>query len=356
MEQLVKKISRNIVSLSLILSLFVTSCTSSFVKATFGNRNVYKTKSNLTVKKVYEKVGPSTDLRDFTINPNPIPTITKTTTVQTTQSATIGAAPVTSTNITMSTIPPTTISSTISLTPGGSLTSNPAVSSTTNYTIYSVPLPTPNTKYIRYKVVADDGDFKYIKILPGCHFVGTSPTDTLIQALPAGTSLPAGSSNPSDFVFQVSKKSLMPGTHYLASSALIGKITTLPVRVRNEYWNNNNKVIQGSLAIGYSFGYKLKLGNNPYKPHYANIILYGAGISQQKYFSIVKDQITGKESAGTKSDEIAITYLSFGLAYEFDKFNIGIFAGKDKMFGTLKNWAYQDAWWWGIGAGYELFK
>jgi len=125
----------------------------------------------------------------------------------------------------------------------------------------------------------------------------------------------------------------------------------------NEYWNENNKVLQGTLSIGYGFGWKYKLGNNPYKAHYFSTILYAAGISGQKHFSIAgKYAATGKDSISAKTDEFAVTYLSFGVAYEYDRFNIGIFFGKDKMFGNLKNWVYQNKWWWGLGIGYELFK
>ncbi|WP_154652566.1 hypothetical protein [Flavobacterium rivuli] len=114
--------------------------------------------------------------------------------------------------------------------------------------------------------------------------------------------------------------------------------------------------MEGTLSLGYSFGWKYKIGNHPYRSHYVSTILYAAGISQQKYFSIVKDSITLKPVAGIKSDEFAITYMCFGVTYEYEKFNIGIFTGKDKMFGNLNDWAYQNKWWWGLGIGYDLFK
>ena len=150
----------------------------------------------------------------------------------------------------------------------------------------------------------------------------------------------------------------MPHTHYLASSALIGKVITIPLRVRNEYWNDNNRVLQGTLALSYGFGLKFKVGNDPYKPHYFSTILYAAGISQQKHFSIAGKfkKEPSRDSISAKTDEIAVTYWSLGAAYEYDKFNVGVFAGKDRMFGNLKNWAYQDKWWFGLGIGYDLFK
>ncbi len=211
-----------------------------------------------------------------------------------------------------------------------------------SFTINPVP-----GEYIRYKVIADEGDFKYIRILPGC-YINSNKDITKVNS--------AGSLHAEDIILRVSKKLLEPNAYYLASSALIGKVITLPVRVRKEYWNEKNTVLQGSLSLGMGFGWKFKIGNHPYRTHYISIIAYGAGISQQKYFNLAGKYSSGKDSLSAKTDEFAVSYLTQGIAYEYDRFNIGIFWGKDKMFGSLKNWVYQDKWWWGIGVGYELFK
>lgn len=216
------------------------------------------------------------------------------------------------------------------------------------YTI--IPNPQEGTQnFVRYKVVGENDAVKYIKVLPGCYFAGAN----IVYNNYSGSQ---PSDFPSDYVYQVDKKILVPNNHYLASSALIGKLISLPVRVRNNYWDNNNKQVEGALSIGYGFGWKYKLGNNPYHTHYLSTIFYGAGISQQKYFSVGRNTTTGKDTTTAKSDAFAVTYLSFGIAYEYEKFNIGIFLGKDRMFGSLRDWAYQDKWWWGLGIGYELFK
>jgi hypothetical protein len=336
----------------LLILLTCISCSSSFYTATFGNKNVYKTKSNLTVKKVYHDNRPSTDQREFTIVPNAsIPVVTKTTISVVTEPANAANPSQVTTTTISATIPPsvTTTSSVIVAQVPPAI-----VKTTTSNSTYTIPPAIATNNYIRYKVVTDEGDNKYIQILPGCRFDGLSPIDTSIVFNSTGVT-PAD--KPDDYIFQVSKKSLFPNTHYLASSALIGKVITLPVRVRNEYWNDNNKVLQGTLSIGYGFGWKYKLGNNPYKAHYFSTILYSAGISAQKHFSKAGKYVaTGKDSISAKTDEFAVTYLSFGFAYEYDRFNIGLFFGKDRMFGNLKNWVYQDKWWWGIGIGYELFK
>lgn len=332
------------------------------ITSTFLNKNVYKTKAPLIVRKVYYNGRPSTDLRDFTILPNPIqhpvgvtgspiPTVTKTVTTNI-NSVPISGAPTNSSQTITTTIPST---NTVTINTGSS--PNPPVgfvgtTTLSTSTTYSVPAQLSSKNFIRYTVVNEDNDYKYIRILPGCNFTGgASPADTLIEY---GA---AGSDDPSDYIFQVTKKNLTFNNHYLANSAIIGKATSLPIKFRKEYWDNKNIVLQGSLNIGYTFGWKHKLGNNPYHSTYMNVILWGIGVSQQKYFRIAgKYSGSNKDSLSSKTDEFAFTYLTSGIAFEWDKFNIGIFFGKDKMFGRLKDWVYQDKWWWGFGIGYELFK
>src|SRR5690349_7773094 len=127
-----------------ILIIPIVSCT--YMRATFGNKNVYKTKSNLTLKKVYNNNRPATDLRDFTIVPNAIPTITKTN-IQTNVTAVTPTTPSeTVTTTTISTIPPTTMSTTIVRVPATATGTSTISSSTT----LSVPAPLPTNNFIRY--------------------------------------------------------------------------------------------------------------------------------------------------------------------------------------------------------------
>ncbi len=330
--------------------------------STFLNKNVYKTKGYLVVTKVAWQNRPATDLRQFTIMPNgtmPSITITKITVKTTppvTATAGVPASPekiTTTTEIfnipSNSSNPANTVSSSISVVT--SVVPPPTDTKTTITTNYSVPAQLSSKNFIRYKVLYEDADYKYIKLLPGCQFSGVLPTDTIIQYGKPGTD------DPKDYVYQVSKKNLTPMNHYLANSVLVGKIVSIPARFRKEYWNDNNKIIQGTLSLGYCFGWKHKIGNNPYNATYINVTLLGLGINQQKYVNIAgKYTVSQKDSLSAKTDEFAVTYLTLGVALEWEKFNIGIFWGKDKMFGKLKNWVYQDKWWWGIGIGYELFK
>src|SRR5690606_34979574 len=115
------------------------------------------------VKKVYSNGKPETDLRVFAVLPNgsmPLVTQTKVSEVSTPQD---GA---TRSKKTITTIE-TTIPSTSTITSVSENTLNPPVSSkvSTSKTTLSVPSPLTSKNFIRYKVISEEGDFKYIRIL-----------------------------------------------------------------------------------------------------------------------------------------------------------------------------------------------
>ena len=319
------------------------------VKSVILQKNVYKTRVPLLVKKAYYNGSPATDLRDFYIMPNS-EYYKRQGTIQTV-SLSNGVSQVTTTTETTS-VPPVTTETKVEVIPDpityplASVTAEKS-NNTSSRIVYYDAEGFSTDFFLRYTVVLDEGDNKYIRLLPCTQFSTSTPTN--IEFSNSCNASP----NPSDFIFQVAKKDLLPASHYLASSALIGKLVTLPVRVRKQYWSDNNTEIQGAFSAGVTFGYRIKLGNNPYKTKYISIIPYGAGISQQKYFRVLPD---AGNKISEKSDEFAVTYYTGGIAWEFDKFNIGLFLGKDKMFGSLRDWAYQDKWWWGIGIGYDIFK
>lgn len=300
---------------------------STFISATIGNRNVYKTKAPLNVVKVYK------DGNGF----------------------------------------------------------NQIVSDKTVYTINP-----KKGSFIRYKILDDS---KNLRVLSGCIFdsvVATAPkvsydtvdnmvtevngnttTTKTVRTITVDTTAAAtkhyivfdsagvgGADNPHDYVFKPEDASkLNPNTHYLASEMLVGKVLTIPLRIRNEYFNNNTASLQANFSLAYGFGWKMKIGNHPYRKHYITTVFYAAGISSQKYFKLMNDangQVikleNGADSVSAKTDQLALTYMAYGLAYEYYKFNIGVFAGKDIMFGANKDWVYQSRWWYGIGLGYDLFK
>jgi hypothetical protein len=339
-------------TLLLLIIIFLNySCSSTrvstFLTATFLNKNVYETKANLPVKKVSYDGRVVTDARTYTIIPNDISPVIKTATTVTEGSVPKKESSYVKTVTVVSTMPKTYITTTKDSVSIEKKSTGTVVTSTIKY---SDEIVDKTNNSIRYKVLSEDGSFTYLKVLPGCAF-GQVPQDTLIVYREDADA------EVSKYVFQAENKNFTPNTHYLASSALVGKLITLPMRVRKEYWDGGNTAVEGTLALAYGFGWKYKIGRNPYQSWFLSTILYGAGVSGQKYFSLTgTDPVTNKALLSEKRDEIAITYLSFGVAVEYDKFNLGLFAGRDKMFGNSSNWAYQCRWWWGVGIGYDLFK
>ncbi|WP_154652565.1 hypothetical protein [Flavobacterium rivuli] len=154
-------------SLFVIFLLLSFSCNTSFITATIRNRNVYKTKSNLRVKKIYKIDRPVTDPRDFIISPNGAVNATKKTTVTTTEPAVespiylreqLKLRKIVTTST--STNPPssvTTTSTTAFMAFNGNSKSKVLVTEYVDISNQS------ENKFIRYKVLSDEGDFKYIK-------------------------------------------------------------------------------------------------------------------------------------------------------------------------------------------------
>ncbi|GAB3194122.1 hypothetical protein ABID22_000324 [Pontibacter aydingkolensis] len=209
------------------------------------------------------------------------------------------------------------------------------------------PKMSPNPgSFIRYKELKSEGGYTYIKLLPGLAYEGNKIVRAGDRADPEIANL----------VFRVKDDALSPATHYLASSGILGKLLTVPLKLRKEEFNDGNVVLQGTPSIMYAFGWKLKLGNHPYKSSYISIIPYAIGISAQKHFSVKDSDAPYPQNLGEKTDEFALTYYAGGLALEFDNFNVGLFWGKDRMFGDRDNWVYQKKGWVGVGLGYDLFK
>jgi len=195
-----------------------------------------------------------------------------------------------------------------------------------------------NYLFVRYKVLLENDKKTYIRILKGCNIDFENKTvepsyNNKVEA--------------NDYIFEIAE-SKMPLNSYEASSALIGKLITIPVRFRSL---DNSIEVEPTFEVGYAFGWKFKLGNNPFKSHYLSFIPYATSIGTQKYFTRLAEGVFSE-----KKDELAFNYWSFGVSYEWEKLNLGLFAGQDIMFGDKKDWVYQDDWWIGIGFGYDLIK
>ena len=152
-------------------------------------------------------------------------------------------------------------------------------------------------------------------------------------------------SNPSNYYFQI-KDSLDPTNHYLAAQRIKGMPLTMPFKLRPN--RPKEDMIELNLSLGYCFGYRVKLGNNPYKDNYFNFIPYAVALNKDNYIN----SINGQESKG--EDAFSLTYIALGGSFEFSGLNLGIFTGWDMMFGSQKNWVNQNKNWVSFGIGFKF--
>lgn len=231
----------------------------------FSNKNVYKTKQSVEMKKVYEIAGKnaSADTTTFTLQPD------------------------------------------------------------REHDFYSV----------KYKVMKEDDEGIYIRILPHVRFIEH-------EILPQENEPPSDNANP--YYFKIEKDDLLPGQKYLATERIMGMPITLPVKFRKEDGNLRG---QFELSIGYAFGYRIRVNNNPYRDNYINIVPYGFAFNEDQYKANPDDE---------EEDSFSLTYWASGITYEFQGFNIGAFVGKDRMFDDRSDWIYQDELWLSFGLGYKF--
>lgn len=202
-------------------------------------------------------------------------------------------------------------------------------------------------EYLRYRVIKQ-GEKPYIKILPRLKFVSTwtgynievleKKDERLVSASMEGK-------DPVKYYFQITD-ALEPNKHYLASQKITGLPLTMPFKLRT-YKESSKFVIAPS--IGYAFGWKIRVNNNPYKDKFVNVIAYGIGFNADKHQSENTDG-----SLTESKDAFSLTYWTSGLAYEVNGFNYGIFMGQDRMFDGNKNWIYQGKTWLSFGFGYKF--
>ena len=195
---------------------------------------------------------------------------------------------------------------------------------------------------LRYKVV-EEGDNPYIRLLPRLQFIKGPGDTTLITKANEANPM----NDPFCYYFQMVDDPT-PNNHYLATESIMGMPVTMPVKLRQL---DGETKIEMDLSLGYAFGYKIRLNNNPYRKKYLNIIPFA--------FSLNKDSYVTKQADGEYSKEeesISLTYYSCGLAYEYYGLNWGLFVGWDRMFNAQKDWIYQHKSWISVGIGYKLGK
>ncbi|MGV3599427.1 MAG: hypothetical protein ACO1PI_16305 [Bacteroidota bacterium] len=201
------------------------------------------------------------------------------------------------------------------------------------YRLIVSPLP-----FVKYNIL-ENGDNAYIYILPNYNFkYDTGGRDSIVDIVFTDG---AKSDTVYNYYFRV-KSANTPNTKYLSSQSIVGMPVTLPLKIRKL---DTELQFESNLSLSYAFGYRIKVGNNPYRKKYINVIPVAFAINSDKYFTAKED---------SKIDALSFTYYSFGLTYEVNGFNIGLFGGWDKMFGTRKDWIYQDRFWGSLGIGYKF--
>jgi hypothetical protein len=158
--------------------------------------------------------------------------------------------------------------------------------------------------------------------------------------------------------FRVSKNDVAARTISFVPNGISFTAGTIlvPIKTRSSKDNNgntNNFEFSKDIAIGPFVGGKLRIDN--YRPNFFNLGL-SVGISSVSIVNKSTDNITS-----FPVQDIAAFTWSVGGIFEFDKIQVGIFAGKDRINNNFNvdertgyNWQYQNKLWWSIGFGYSL--
>lgn len=129
-------------------------------------------------------------------------------------------------------------------------------------------------------------------------------------------------------------------------------IPTIPVKLRfgNKGEGESPRYFrfEGNISLGLTVGGKYSFGGGNKK---AVNFLTGFTVASVQVDSLTtKGKINSNTSAASFSPH-------FGLVFEIDRFQFGIFTGIDYLNGEPnKYWVYKDKPWLGIGFGYSLFK
>ncbi|WP_343635522.1 hypothetical protein [Fluviicola sp.] len=130
-------------------------------------------------------------------------------------------------------------------------------------------------------------------------------------------------------------------------------IPTIPAKLRfgNGGTGNDPRYFrfEGNISLGLSAGWKYSFGKGSTK--YAMNLLTGFTVA-----SVPVDSITtrGKVNSSTTCASFS---PHFGLVFDVDKVQFGLYTGLDFLYGEPnKYWVYRNQPWLGIGIGYSLFQ
>lgn len=208
------------------------------------------------------------------------------------------------------------------------------------------PRGTNGYYYIDYKIVSEDDNGAYIKILPT--FIETENVDNNTQFRciehTIDTVLVKDRNNAYQNYYFFKKEDFNPLTKILVQEKLVGIPLVHPFKLRSNA-ANKGPVLNTEFTVSYNFGFRLKLNHNPFKQNFVNFIFYGFGVGESKYLNA--------EMAEEK-DAAAVTYYQGGVLFTLQKVNIGAFVGYDAMIGKRNDWIYQSKPWFSLGFGYKF--
>lgn len=198
-------------------------------------------------------------------------------------------------------------------------------------------LPKKN-KFIRYSLLNDTAN-DIIRILPVTKFESRKIVFD---------STHNNKDSISYYYFKIAEKAIQPYQKFLATEHITAIPLTIPFKYRFNT-PNSLEAFSTNVSIAYGFGYRIRINNNPYKENYIRLLV-ATGLGTDKYTP--KDSVNVKTYKPT--DQIIWTY-SAGITIEMgNRFNTGIFLGKDRMFGDRSDWFFQNKAWAGIGFGYKF--
>ena len=201
-------------------------------------------------------------------------------------------------------------------------------------------------EFIDYKILREADGTTFFKILP-CEKIDKVSKKIKVENSLNGNCPSTGANDASKYVFAMPTKELSAFEKTQISSRLVLTPILHPLKYRPSF-SDKEPTLTGEITLSFNFGYRLKLNKNLIRPTYLTIVPYGIGISNSQYF---KANTSDKPVPGN----ISLTYLSFGSFLSFDRYNIGLFAGKDAMLTkSQKDWHYQDQIWYSFGFGYSL--
>ncbi|MGB8194232.1 MAG: hypothetical protein WCF67_20035 [Chitinophagaceae bacterium] len=201
--------------------------------------------------------------------------------------------------------------------------------------------------FMDYKIISEDENgYIVFRVLPKVIYESYNTAQgtryRIRRALSTDPAL-TSANNGYNFYCAVKSDDFPPLAKTLLSTKIVGVPLVHPFKLRPKR-NTEDWDIQGEFTLSYSFGIRLRSGG-PLKQNFWTIILYGFGLSEDKYF---------KNPGDDKKDAIAITYYQGGLMHTWQKVNIGAFVSFDAMIGNKKDWFYQGRSWFSFGIGYNF--